>query len=328
MLQDGLGDVLERGTAIRHLVHQSPDWDRYLLETPSTGEERFTLAGRMPDHHPLFNDGPGTFHDLQVVAELIGELGEFVGQRYFGIAAARTGLCYRFDLAVTELDHWRVEPAGNRLTTRLRVLPVHEFGGAPRSLAFHYELEMDGAPCCTGSADIVFLTPVLSRSYSRLSRGRALALLQQQDAEDPPRLSTEPVAPLLVGRGKPANVLVAEPALLTGPRLVTQVLVPESHPAFPEQQHTPGLLLLEAVRQAALLAAGQVRGLDPERSTLAGVRMHHRGYAEPDLPLRCSVLPGVLERDTAGRPVVPLTLTLTQHGRTVAQAGATVVQDF
>lgn len=320
-------DELDLGSTNRHLVHRSPSWDHYLLDSPSVGEEHFTLTGAMPLRHPLFNDGPGHFHDFQVIAEIIGEMGEFVGQRYFGVPTDRTGLFYRFALELTDLERWRSRPAGPQLTTQLRIRPTRVVGGVPRSLEFQCEAHLDGTRCLTGNASLLFLAPVLSRNYSRLSRGTALDLAGRQEADGP---APQPADPSEVGRTDPRNVVVSEPTEATGYRLTTQVLAPPHHQVFAtaaDEDHVAGLLLLEALRQTALLTAGRTYGFTAARSTLGSVNVHFRGYAEQELPLRCVAVPGLLGHDVHGRPSVPVTLTVAQHGRVVAEATATVLQD-
>ncbi|MFP3992333.1 AfsA-related hotdog domain-containing protein [Streptomyces sp. E11-3] len=281
----------------------------------------------MPNGHRLFDDSNGPFHDIQQIAQAVSETGAFVGHRYFGVPTDRAGVFYRFDLRITDPARWRRDSGGRRLAIRLSVLPARIIGNVPRTLDFRCEVLIDDTPCCAGSASLVFLAPVLHGNYIRLSRGAALALVHRQEL---PRLPEAPAEPAAVGRRDPHNVVVGEPADAGAGRLAVQVRVPERHAVFPvaTESHTPGLLLLEALRQTSLLAASRIRGLPAERSTLSSIQAHFRGYAEPDMPLRCTAVPGELGEDAAGRPFVPVTLTLSQQGRAVTEAATAVLQDF
>ena len=73
-------------------------------------------------------------------------------------------------------------------------------------------------------------------------------------------------------------------------------------------------LLLEAVRQTALLTAWRAYALKPAHSTLAALRVHFRGYAEPELPMRCTAVWDRLGKDADGRRLTPVTLSLIQAG--------------
>ncbi|MFD9724287.1 AfsA-related hotdog domain-containing protein [Streptomyces sp. NPDC059072] len=310
----------------RHLIHCPVSWD-HCLDAPGMAEGHFVLADRVPQRHPLFNDGGSRFHDQQTVIESVREVGEFVGHRYFGVPADRPGLFYRFDLELTDLAAWHSGPvADSRLTTRLRAVPTHVVGGVPRGLDFHVEVGIDGTPCAGGSAGLVFLMPALYATH--LAHARAAAREATGAARARPR-TTRQVEPASVGRECPDNVLVGEPETDATGRLTAPVRTRGLAPVFAaENGLLPGLHLLEALRQTALLCAGRGPGLAASRSVLAASRVHFRGYADADTPLACSAVPGAVERDRAGRPAVPVALTLTQGHRAVAEATTVVVQDF
>lgn len=258
----GLGD----GT--RHLIHCPPSWDHYLLDAPSIGDEHFVLTGELPRRHPLFNDGPAHFHDLQVTTETIREIGEFVGHRYFGVPADRPGLFYRFTLDLTELRAWRTadpDPGAgpdrrSRMTAHIKATPANLINGVPRGLDFDIEVGIDDIPCGRGTAGLVFLMPVLHRKHVAYLRQAVRAVPEMDDAPDtPPR----PVSPAEVGRSAPGNVVVGEPSG-TPDRLSTWVLGQGVSPVFAGTDgQVSGLHLLEALRQTSLLAAGAATGWGP-----------------------------------------------------------------
>jgi hypothetical protein len=318
----------------RHLIHCPPSWDHYLLDAPSMGEEHFVLAGALPTGHPLFNDGPGHFHDVQVTTDAVREIGEFVGHRYFGVPEDRPGLFYRFTLDVTELRawraDWRTDPDGvPRMTTHIRATPANVLNGVPRGLDFHVEVKIDDTPCARGAAGLVFLMPVLHRRHLAYLREALRAVPEMEDAPDTPPV---PLTPAEVGRGSVGNVVIGEvPGSLgaSGGRLSTWVLTEGVDPVFAGVDgQLSGLHLLESLRQTSLLAAGRAYGLNPARATLASSDVHFRSHAESELPLRCAAVPGPLRHDADGRPAVPVTLTVTQRRRAVAEARVVVVQDF
>ncbi|MFI5972961.1 AfsA-related hotdog domain-containing protein [Streptomyces sp. NPDC051452] len=323
-------DPVPFGTG-RHLIHCPVSWDN-CLDSPGVGEEHFVLADLLPHDHPLFNDGPVHFHDVQVVTESVREIGEFVGHRYFGVPAERPGLFYRYDLRLTDLGAWRAGPGGgSRLSTRLRAVPTHVVNGVPRGVDFHTEVSIDGTPCAVGSAGLVFLAPALYRNQ--------LAFAQPlTDGTDGHRVDGHPVAPgggtrrvpaAEVGRTAADNVLVSDPERLPSGRLCTWVRTDGVGAVFAGPGgRLPGLHLLEALRQSALLTAGRRHGLAVARCTLADSRVHFRGSAEAGPPLRCVAVPGEARPDTVGRARVPVTLTLSQGRKTVAEATAVVAQDL
>ncbi|MEW2417701.1 AfsA-related hotdog domain-containing protein [Streptomyces sp. NPDC046866] len=355
---------LGHGTAVRHLIHCPPSWDRYLLEAPGSSEEHFVLAGDLPTAHPLFNDGPGLLHDPQLLTETLREVGEFVGHQYFGVPQDRPGLFHRFALDLTGTAPWRTVPAAGpgpsrhraRLLTRLAVRPTHSLAGVPRGLEFRLEAAIDDVLCATGTAGLVFLTPALHRSHIDQSR-RALRAAPAEGA--PYGESAWPVPAAEVGRRSEANVVVRED--LSAPaapdRLSTWIVPQPDRPLFagpnrldtkahgggrpaarnggrsaaaeregegkPEVGGLSALLLLEGMRQSALLAAARSGAVDVDRAVLGSFDVRLTGYAADDLPLRCTVVsgPGAHRREREAA------LTVTQNGRPVADARARVVQD-
>ncbi|MFJ9762989.1 AfsA-related hotdog domain-containing protein [Streptomyces erythrochromogenes] len=312
----------------QHLIHRPPSRAYYALDAPSLGEENFTLVGATPVTHPLFNDGPGRFHDLQIATETVREIGEFVGHRYFGVPDDRPGLFYRFALDFTDLSAWRTDAGVPRpvpLATHIRARPANVVAEVPRGLDFHLQVTIDGRPCATGAAGLVFLMPKLYRKHVEHSRRALQAAPEIDDAPDGP---LRPAGAAEAGRRAPENIVISEPTDFSRGRLSTWLLPTPVSPVFTgEDGQYSGLHLLEALRQTSLVAAGRTHGLSSAHSTLGACRIHFRGPAERELPLRCAAVAGPLGRDDEGRPTVAVTLTLTQRRRAVAEARTTVVQD-
>ncbi|MFF8618752.1 AfsA-related hotdog domain-containing protein [Streptomyces sp. NPDC015350] len=319
-------DGEQRGTgAVRHLIHRPRSWLHPVPPGPGV-EEEFVLAGALPTAHPLFGDGPGRHHDLQATAEMVREAGEFIGHTHFGVPSARVGIFYRFDLRAGDLTHWRVGRTPAQLDLELRVRPDKVVDDVPRVLDFRIAPRIDDVPCGNGSASLVFLAPVVHRSHRERSRAAVLAAAGR---EGPGRLPDAPVDPGDVGRGSLDNVLLHRPEVPGRGRLSAEVrLPPVWSSGDAEGEPAPARVLLEALRQTALLAAGHAYALKPAHSTLASLRVHFRGYAEPDLPMRCTAVWDRLGKDEEGRRTVPVGLSLIQADRAVLEATTSVVEDL
>lgn len=219
----------------------------------------------------------------------------------------------------------------------LRVAPTKSVHRVPRGVRLSGALEVGGALGCTGSAELVCLAPGVARNHRASAR---LATLAAREAPYPAGPPPRPVAPGEVGRGDPANVVVSEPVPGPGPvsvrgadGLTTVLVVDPAHPVFFAEatDSVPGLLLVEAVRQTALLAAGRVAGLDVRRTVLTGLALRFRGFAELDLPVECTAVPWEEPGERSGSivgselQVVRSSLTLTQAGRVVVEADVVAV---
>ncbi|MEU3961708.1 AfsA-related hotdog domain-containing protein [Streptomyces buecherae] len=312
--------------ATSHLIHRPRSSEHYLLDAPCTGEEHLVLVCRTPLGHPLFNDGPGHFHDTQGAAGMAREVGEFIGHQFFGLPAEQHAVQARLRLRITHLAAWRARPEQADLTVRVRARPT----GVPRGVEMRSELSPHDVECATGTASLAFLPPDPPLQYAPPLRP-AVPSPEEREGGDAHGAPQRPAAAAEVGRGSPANVVVSEPAEAAPyGRFVTQLLASTYHRVFAAEGggHLSGMLLLEAMRQTALLGAGRTYGLAPSRATMATSRVLFRARAEPGLPLTRTAVPGPLGRDARQRPSVPVTVTLTQYGRRVAEATSTVLQDF
>ena len=312
----GAGRQQAAGT-VRHLVHRPRSWLHPVAPAPDV-EEEFVLAGELSGGLGPFGEQAGRHHDLRSAAEMVREAGEFIGHTHFGVPAARVGVFYRFDLRADDVAPWRVRSSPAPLDLHLRVRPDKVVDGVPRVLEFAIAPRIDDVPCGSGSASVVFLAPTVHRVH----RERSAAALAA--AADAPGTAPGPgarVAPADVGRRLADDVLLHRPATPCPGQLAVDVrLPPSSVPAH--------ALLLEAVRQTALLTAWRAYALKPAHSTLAALRVHFRGYADPELPMRCTAVWDRLGKDADGRRLTPVTLSLIQADSAVLEATASVVEDL
>ncbi|MGH1554857.1 hypothetical protein ACRAWF_31810 [Streptomyces sp. L7] len=156
-------------------MHRPRSFDPTTPDGPADRAQEFVLTGELPTGHPLFNDGPGRFHDPQAAMAMLRQVGEGIGPGHFGIPPDRVAVFYRFGLEVADVGAWRRQPGPGTLVVTMRVRPDKVISGAPRALEFDTRLEIDGAAAGTGSASLLFLAPVLHRSHREHGRATALA---------------------------------------------------------------------------------------------------------------------------------------------------------
>ncbi|MCP3760675.1 AfsA-related hotdog domain-containing protein [Streptomyces sp. TBY4] len=325
--------------ATRRLVHRARTWEPWSpagrLDEGTETEEEFVLTGELPVVPPLLGDGHGSrFHDLQAAAEMVREVSEFIGQTHFAVPAERTGIFYRYAIETGDIASWRLGRGPGRLTTTMAVRPGKVIDSVPRALDFRTALEMDGVACGTATASVVFLPPVAHRIQR--AQSRPVIPGPRRPGAAGAGGAGAAIRPAEVARAHPGDVLIHSPSEAKHGRLSVSVSVHGHAPVhaggspagYPGNGHVPALVQLETLRQTSLLTAGRACGLAPSRSTLGSLRVNFRGYAEPHLALRCAAVAGLPGRDGQGRRQVPVALTLTQAGRAVLEAVATVVEDF
>ncbi|MQS13588.1 hypothetical protein F7Q99_15245 [Streptomyces kaniharaensis] len=293
----GTGYDFHERTVSRHLVHRTSVSEVFLTGWQATGPYEFRLGAQWPRMHGFYRLPGDRHHDPVLMAETLRQAGLLVGHAGFGVPNghhfALDDLGYTLGpaglagLAVT------AEPASLMLDVVCE--DVRMRGGRLASLRLHAEVSRDGRPVGRGSGQLRVISPA---SYARLrGPGRRTAV---------PVRPGPAAAPELVGRAHPADVVLS-PTLLPD----SWVLRTDArHPVLFDQKldHVPGMLVLEAARQAAQ------RLRHPEPVAPVELVSSFDRYIELDRP--CLVR-AVREEAPDGRRV-PVRVLLIQDGRTAA----------
>ncbi|MER5768694.1 AfsA-related hotdog domain-containing protein [Streptomyces sp. NPDC001985] len=312
-------------TAPLHLLHRPVTPEGFLLDATAPVEQHFALSAELPDRHPLFNDGPGTFHDLLFAAETLRQATHFVAHQYFRVPAERPAVFVSSGVDIRELAPWRRTGRPAHMSLDITLTPVDVVQGIPRGLDCRGGVAIDGVTCGSGTARLLFLMPRVYRAHRE--RGRRESLHGTAPAPRP--LGRVPVGPEPVGRGDARNVLVGPPLRAVDGEFVLPVAPAPGHEVFDAgpEGHIPGPVFLEASRQAALVVAAELHGFRPAHAVLTHWWASFRGFGEAGLPLTCTVNSRSPLRDGADRPMVRTRLTFSQGSRVLCTASATLLQD-
>ncbi|MFE7576903.1 AfsA-related hotdog domain-containing protein [Streptomyces sp. NPDC057521] len=307
-----------RSPAVRHLIHRPRSWQYPVPAVPDT-EEEFVLVCEFP----AGNAQGRRFHELLDVVGAVQEAAEFIGRCHFAVKPDRVAVFYRFGLWADDIAALHCRVPDGRLDVRLSVRPDKVVDGVPRVLEFRMAIRIDGSPCGAGEASLVFLAPGVHTNHRRHSRAALLAACGTAGGGGGAAAPAgSPVDPADIGYGDPRDVLLRNPGTADG-RLSVDVTLPP-----PVDGEVPARVLLEAVRQVSLYTAVRAHGLAAGRNTLASLRAHFRGYAEPDLPLRCAAVWEPLGKDGRGRRLAPVSLSLIQADRAILETTTSVVEDL
>ncbi|MFF2146961.1 ScbA/BarX family gamma-butyrolactone biosynthesis protein [Kitasatospora sp. NPDC058190] len=285
-------------TVSRHLVHRASVSEVFLTGWQATGPYDFLLGAQWPRLHGFYRLPGDRYHDPVLVAETVRQAGLLIGHAGFGVPRGHHFVMEDLGYALDEagLPGLAVTAAPASLMLTVGCEDVRMRHGRLASLRVHAEITRDGLRIGHGSGQLRVITPA---SYERL-RGPG------RQAVIPPR-PPEPAAPELVGRAQPADVVLS-PTL----RPDTWLLRADAgHPVLfdHELDHVPGMLVLEAARQAAQ------RLHHPEPVLPVELVTSFDHYIELDRP--CFVR-AVREQSPDGRRT-PVLVRLVQDGRTAAE---------
>ncbi|MEV7778206.1 ScbA/BarX family gamma-butyrolactone biosynthesis protein [Kitasatospora sp. NPDC088351] len=300
----GPGYDFHERTVSRHLVHRSSVSEVFITGWQATGPYDFLLGAQWPRLHGFYRLPGDRHHDPVLMAETVRQAGLLIGHAGFGVPRghhfAMDELCYA--LGPAGLDGLAVTAGPASLMLRVACQDVRMRHGRLASLRVHAEIERDGRPVGHGSGQLRVISPA---SYTRLrGSGRRTAT--------PVRPGT-PTAPGLVGREQAADVVLS-PSPLPGSWLLR---TDAGHPVLFDHtlDHVPGMLVLEAARQAAQ------RLRHPEPVVPVELVSSFSRFIELDRPclVRAVRERGQGGQDGQGGRRVPVRVLLVQDGRTAAE---------
>ncbi|MFH9731189.1 AfsA-related hotdog domain-containing protein [Streptomyces sp. NPDC017260] len=165
--------------------------------------------------------------------------------------------------------------------------------------------------------DVLFLRAEENEILRHAQRGTPAPLSSQFSAVPGP---VTHVAPALVGRQNPLNVVLGEPEFTAG--TVTARVAPRfDNPALfdHDYDHLPAMTLVEAARQLALLTAGSSSGI-PAPAYAVGFEAAFHRFAELDVPVTATA-----HRDPGGSTRHTVRVRFSQQEQEIAVLTVTVV---
>ncbi|MHC3469679.1 ScbA/BarX family gamma-butyrolactone biosynthesis protein [Streptomyces sp. 7R007] len=252
-------------TVPRRLVHRAAVAETLLTGWQRTAADRFTLFVQWPRAHLLHVSADRTAYEPLLVAETVRQCGALITHAEYGVPLDDRFVLQTLHVA-TRPEHLAVGAAPAEPVVHLAATPLRHRGGRPTALACDAEVRLGGERVATAHLDVSWTSAAV---YRRLRGGRT-----------PDTVSALPPPPALpaaaVGRAVSADVVLAPPDRPGR----WQLRVDTAHPVFFDHplDHVPGMLFLEAARQAAWTRyAG--------RAVPASFRAAFHRYAELDSPV-------------------------------------------
>jgi hypothetical protein len=287
-------------TVPREYVHRSAVAEVLLTGWEATDAGLFTLQAQWPRSHVFYDAGASGGHDPLLVAETIRQSGLLVAHAGFGVPLRHCFLMHDLSFA-SDPARMAVGGVPTDVTVEFRCADLKRRGNSLSSMRYETVLRRGADTLATGGASFTCMAPP---SYRRI-RGAAAA---NQAAVEPP----EPVEPAAVGRGCATDVVLSP----IGAGARWHLRVDARHPVLFDHpvDHVPGMLLLEAARQATAAVLGR-----PSPAVL-GIAADFTRFAELNRPclIEACHLPAT-GQDSTG----PVLVTGSQDGQPVFSAQVT-----
>ncbi|GAA3657119.1 ScbA/BarX family gamma-butyrolactone biosynthesis protein [Streptomyces chitinivorans] len=267
-------------------------------------EDEFVVTARWPEDHAFYTVRDRC-HDPLLLCETIRQTFPLLSHEAYGVPL---GHALVWDTYEQRLDPGALRSGDSYSDVELRVT-VREATrrrGRIAALSLLYDVVRDGLPLATAGSRFTIHSPEV---YRRLRRGHG-DLSAVRPIPVPAAVSARGV-----GRADARDVVLAP----TGEPHRWQLRVDTDHPVLFDHpvDHVPGMLLLEAARQAAHSFSGRPSAC----VTAMDVRFHR--YAELDAPGWVEVRPA--GRDTGGCP--RLAVVGSQDGRELFSCMITLDED-
>ncbi|MFF9521030.1 ScbA/BarX family gamma-butyrolactone biosynthesis protein [Streptomyces achromogenes] len=275
-------------TVPRELVHRASVAEVLLTDVLRVDATRFLAAACWSRSHPTFPvDGHAVHHPLMVV-ETLRQLGIFIPLRYLGVPVDTRMLITDVFFTTAPGAQPRASHGATQVTCRVRVTGLRAGSdGATAGLRLHAEFQAGGAVFATAGGGARFLSP---ERYAAL-RGPLAGTCQPPASAgllrpDPARLGVSHARDVVIGRAGPGGN-GGRRRDRWDPREVLVDAADPWHPFFFDHatDHVPGMVLLEAARQAAALAS------DGALSRPTGVRLTALRFTEFAPPARIVCVP-------------------------------------
>lgn len=255
-------------TVPKELVHRASVAEVMLTDWARVDDHHFTVVAQWPRGHSFFATVDDC-HDPLIAAETIRQAGILLAHAEYGVPLGHHFLVSDLSVAVRP-EHVRVDWTPASLELDVKCFDVKERGGAVTGFRIEVEIHRDGSLAATGGGSLTCITP---RVYERLRAAHF-------PGPDGPRVIalTAPEPPQTVGRMSPTDVVLSP----IGEPHRWQLRVDTRHPVLFDHMvdHVPGMVLLEAARQAAAATLGHA-------SLPLAIASEFERYVELDAP--CTV---------------------------------------
>jgi hypothetical protein len=300
-------------TVPRRLVHRAAVAETFLTDAAQIDDDRYLVAAQLPRAHALYNDGPGRHHDLLLLAEVVRQAGTLVSHRFYDVPEGFVFPLRQARIELADLDAAVTSDVASEMVADVRISDQERQSGVLSSMSLTAEMLVDGRSVGSAGGAMHFMSP---SSYGTLRRTRPLP------DESPAAAAKRRVEPQRVGRFDVRNVVVGDVRRTATAECDCAIVADARHPAFFDhpQDHVPGMLLLEAYRQLALVAVADACAWPSDSLLVVACDATFSRYAELDVEARCSARVGEPVLPRHGDACVPVSLKVSQQGATLSEA--------
>ncbi|WP_182875553.1 ScbA/BarX family gamma-butyrolactone biosynthesis protein [Microbispora sp. H10670] len=261
----------------RELVHKSAAERVLLTDGVRQAPDSFIIAAMLPRDHCLYQQDDSGWTDPMLPTEALRQAGYYIQHRFYGVPET-----HKFILGAVTLEIDGTTPPSRTpwLPVNLRVTCAPTAKWTCRRLCMRLEVEVSVAGVVCGHGSL--LSQAVDPRVYQAIRGRKAAPPLHESV---PFIGC-PLSPGEVGRQRKEDVLLADDGNADGWLL----RLDDSNTEMVDHHvdHVPGMVVLEAFRQAALAVTHPPAG---HRAMVTGLRSEFASFCELDTPVRITARP-------------------------------------
>ncbi|MER8067590.1 ScbA/BarX family gamma-butyrolactone biosynthesis protein [Streptomyces sp. NPDC094034] len=234
-------------TVAREMVHRASVAEVLLTDVRQTESGDFEAAASWPRSHPTFPRDGADLHSPLMIVETLRQLGIYIPLRYFGVSSVANLIITDLSFELDPASEPRALSGATRVTCGVRATQVRRGpDGSATGLRLQVSYQADGVLFALAGGGARFLEP---EQYDAVRAGRSGAAAPSVVRAagglrpDARRLGVTGAHDVVIG--SEGATLLVDPADMR-------------HPFFFDHatDHVPGMIVLEAARQAAALESG------------------------------------------------------------------------
>ncbi|MFI0923324.1 ScbA/BarX family gamma-butyrolactone biosynthesis protein [Streptomyces sp. NPDC021012] len=257
LVRDAKAGLTFDRTISRRFVHRASVTEVFLTDATVAGPDRFLVGAQLPRNHALYRPERTGQCDFMLLVETVRQAGIFLSHRFHDVPLGHHFIFKALSLHISDPAALRVGcgPLGAVLDVKV-VTPAGARNPRRFDARFDMVIEVGGRECARASAGVIVIDDV---RYGRLrQRGRIDGTMRPTGREASASSAYGVHSGAEDDRGVLRPVPAAEAQALPAGCGEWRLHVDPTHPGYFEHpsDHVPGMLLLEAFRQAARQTAG------------------------------------------------------------------------
>lgn len=307
-------------TIRRQLVHRHSVSEVFVTDLMQVSDDHYLAAAHLPRTHSVFNEWQPTMVDPMLCLEIARQASIAVTHGHMGVPLDYQFIFRNMDLTVVDFQALSLGPTPMTGLLDIRTKHLRRGADAPSIVKLDVSFEINGRKAFAIKGSLACLP---SASYRQMRHDDLDRLRRERAAAETGRRQIcHAAAPALVMRHNPSNVVITAPHGSPAEHMRAALVVDQDHPYFFEhaQDHIPGMLLIESIRQMAVASTASVKGIDAARVLLREFNTKFSVFAELGEPT-------TLTAEIADETETGLRwgIELSQHGRLLATGAVEAV---